>query len=187
VDVDPKDERDRIIQHSRGVLAVALGGVGFLFFAFVVLLVVVALSGREDADREQYVRENLELLGEVPVFRGARPLGLYSRPWRLQPEPVGASFIAGYKTIASYEAPAHTRPGEVARFYRASLLGAGWRRKSWQFIPTGWPHDLSGDTGVVNTCYGGIASICLNLLGMLNEGRVFTVSVDYRAYEGRPL
>jgi hypothetical protein len=178
--------RDRLTRHPWRFVLASIAAVALLAVAGCVA-VAIAVGGREDVDREAYVRKNLRLLAGVPTLPGASRLGIQSEPWAVSGN-LGSSYVAGYSTVATYKAPPAANPEDVTRFYEDRLLAAGWRLKSWGKLPEGWPHDLTGDAAVENRCYGGAAaSICINEVGLLNGGRVFTVSVDHLAYLGRPV
>jgi hypothetical protein len=151
--------------------------------------IAIAAEASDDVDRDSYVRANIRLLAEIPVFPGGSRLRVESEPWRIYREPFPWSYIAGYSTAATFQAPPQATPGEVARFFRSQL--AGWRLASWSKIPEGWPRVLKGKKKVENRCYArGVESVCIDLIGFLVNGKIITggqyyVSVDHRGYETR--
>ncbi len=151
------------------------------------LVVGYAALHTDDVDRKAYVQRNLALLARVPPFPASRRFAVYSTPYRLEREPFHRSYVAGYSTTATYQAPRRTSASDVIRFYGASLRG--WRLASWE---SRGGRERSGVPRARRRCYArGNESICIDLTefvvrGTVRNARRFTVAVDHRLYVPRP-
>jgi hypothetical protein len=182
--VETPGPRDYGLEVSRLALVV-------VSVAVVVALVAASIARKPTVQKAEYLQANARLLAALPTFPGARREIVVSEPWQVRMEPYGRSYVVGYTTRATYRAPEGTTAAAVSRSYRVAMRG--WRITSWGKIPEGWPRVIVSRDGryIVNRSYSrGDENVSVDLLGFLRRGRIirgglFTVSVDYRAYEPR--
>ena len=147
-------------------------GVGALALAAAIVLV----GGRDDVDRDSYVRKNEAIRKSLPTYPGAVSVKVEHLEARCCGEGDDPGPIVGYGTFTDYRVHAGTRPNVVKAFYKRRLEG-------WRVVLTG--------VHAVTQFVRGKAAIRLVMDDLLPNvrdnprgkgGRILTVSVDHNYY-----